>query len=425
MPCALLLFLTPILLFGQSMPADTFATTDDGSQLYFISSLVLRGSTGESTTPKLFKYANRTFSLVAQVPYSNPGGNVSYWDFLEPRVSGDGTVSGYVATQGCGNSCNLSLGQGYQTTLQFPGSATPLTLPYYCQISRNAQYALCVTAELALQQVAIVNLTTLQMSAPQSTACNGNNLITSDGRALAWNQQQAVLFSATSVQQIPGKMTGCPVISDDGFPHCFIHQSQGLVAFNVATGATTVLTGSQNASDFSINGISYDGSAVLQNGVLFQTDGSAVTILNASLPSGAVSANVLSGNGLIAYGGFVKFDTHGDITVFTDPSPTFTIYGATVPGSQLSLQGQNFTDTTAQAVSFPGPASLAGVQVKLNGIPVPLIYVSPTTVSFEIPWETPIATTLELVTSTASQLVEGPVPMNLSSFAPFLEEAAP
>jgi hypothetical protein len=194
MPRALLLFLTPILFFGQSTqpsPADAFATTDDGSQLYFISSLVLRGSTGESTTPKLFKYASGTFSLVAQVPYSNPGGNVSYWDFLEPRVSGDGNVSGYVATQGCGNSCNLSAGQGYLTTLQLPGSATPITLPYYCQISRNAQFALCVTAEPSLQQVAIVNLPTMQMSVPQSTVCHGKNLITSDGRALAWNQQQS------------------------------------------------------------------------------------------------------------------------------------------------------------------------------------------------------------------------------------------
>jgi uncharacterized protein (TIGR03437 family) len=59
--------------------------------------------------------------------------------------------------------------------------------------------------------------------------------------------------------------------------------------------------------------------------------------------------------------------------------------------------------------------------VKINGTAVPLISVSPTSVSFQIPWEMPdINTTVELDTSVTSQLTEGPQPLYLAAYAPYV-----
>ena len=415
---AVLVFAPVVSLLAQYPAPEAsptgFAVTDDGNQLYFVSSLELRGSTGETTAPKLLKLVNGAYSLVQSPPQSP-------WVMLEPRVSGDGTVIGYVASNGCGRSCNLNYPtMAYETVLQFPGSAAPVTIPYYCQISKNAHYALCVLAEPALQQVAIVNLQTMQMSAPQLTACNSVNLITSAGQALAWNEQQPVLFNAAGAESLPfDNMVGCPVISDDGSTIAFVSK-QGLNVYNVADRAVTILN--LQIGTLSIDGISNDGSAILANGVLYQTSGAGFITLSNSTSSGPVFADVLAGNGSFAWGRFIQFDAHGNANNYTDPTPTFTYAGfLQAPGSYFVLQGQNLSSTTGQAASFPGPMTLAGVQVKINGTAVPLISVSPTSVSFQIPWEMPdINTTVELDTSVTSQLTEGPLPLYLAAFAPYV-----
>jgi hypothetical protein len=63
-------------------------TTEDGSQLYFSSSLRLRGTT-EVDVPKIFRYSV-TFELVQQP--TAPGEVV-----VEPELSSDGTVVGYTS----------------------------------------------------------------------------------------------------------------------------------------------------------------------------------------------------------------------------------------------------------------------------------------------------------------------------------------
>jgi uncharacterized protein (TIGR03437 family) len=417
MPRALALLFVILPLAGQSTgpsPADSYTTTDDGRQLYFVSNFLLRGSTGETTTPKLFKYDGTTFSLVVQIPYAVVNDNPIFYALLSPRISGDGSVVGYVATQGCGNSCTVN--GGYQTTLQFPGQTAPLTLPYYCQISRNAQYALCVTAQPSLQQVAIVNLSTMQMSPSQLTACHGRNLITSDGRAVAWNQQEIILFSATGAQHIASDSYGCPVISDDG--SVIVYPShQGVTVYNVATGSAAAITPACNVCNFqSPSAITNDGKLVLVSGSLLRTDGGGGSAMIADR-----NAGVLSGNGKVIYDGLTKIDVaSGDVTQLAQPTPQFTVSAPfCVPGSYYVVQGTNLSATSESAASFPGPTTLAGTQIKINGTAVPLISASPTAVAFQVPWETPLySASLDLVTSTGSPFVQGPVNLSLVPYAP-------
>ena len=57
------------------------------------------------------------------------------------------------------------------------------------------------------------------------------------------------------------------------------------------------------------------------------------------------------------------------------------------PGSDPSLFGEGLADETIVANTVPLPLELGGVSVELNGIPAPLIFVSPNQINFQSPWE--------------------------------------
>jgi uncharacterized protein (TIGR03437 family) len=63
---------------------------------------------------------------------------------------------------------------------------------------------------------------------------------------------------------------------------------------------------------------------------------------------------------------------------------------ALAPGALATLYGTNLADAEhliSPTSSFP--TSVAGVSVSVNSVNAPLIYVSPTQINFQIPWETP------------------------------------
>jgi uncharacterized protein (TIGR03437 family) len=63
--------------------------------------------------------------------------------------------------------------------------------------------------------------------------------------------------------------------------------------------------------------------------------------------------------------------------------------GALSPGSLAALYGENLTDAVhviAGVATFP--MSVAGVSVSVSGVNAPLLYLSPTQINFQIPWET-------------------------------------
>lgn len=59
------------------------------------------------------------------------------------------------------------------------------------------------------------------------------------------------------------------------------------------------------------------------------------------------------------------------------------------PGAIITVMGTNLSDNTATGTPTAGqlPTTLGGVQVYIDGIPSPLLYVSPTEVNVQIPWE--------------------------------------
>jgi uncharacterized protein (TIGR03437 family) len=61
------------------------------------------------------------------------------------------------------------------------------------------------------------------------------------------------------------------------------------------------------------------------------------------------------------------------------------------PGALATVFGSNFALRNASA-NAPLPTSLAGVSVSVNGRSAPLLYVIPTQVNFQVPWETALGT---------------------------------
>jgi beta-glucosidase len=63
--------------------------------------------------------------------------------------------------------------------------------------------------------------------------------------------------------------------------------------------------------------------------------------------------------------------------------------GDLAPGGLATLYGSNLADAQHLIAANPTfPTSVAGVSVSVNGVAAPLIYVSPTQINFQIPWET-------------------------------------
>jgi uncharacterized protein (TIGR03437 family) len=66
------------------------------------------------------------------------------------------------------------------------------------------------------------------------------------------------------------------------------------------------------------------------------------------------------------------------------PAPQNFVAG----GSLISIFGSQLTSgSTMQAASLPLPVKLAGTSVQVNGVPIPLLYASPTQINAQLPFE--------------------------------------
>ena len=72
--------------------------------------------------------------------------------------------------------------------------------------------------------------------------------------------------------------------------------------------------------------------------------------------------------------------------------------GTMAPGGLATLYGSNLADSIPSIVPTSGfPNNAGGVTVSVNGVNAPLIYVSPTQINFQIPWETAAGTSVPVI----------------------------
>jgi uncharacterized protein (TIGR03437 family) len=86
-------------------------------------------------------------------------------------------------------------------------------------------------------------------------------------------------------------------------------------------------------------------------------------------------------------------------------------------GSLATLVGTDLAAVTASASQFPLPKVLMGVKVTVNAIDAPLLYVSPTQINFQVPFEAPADGTA-FVTVTRDGVASVPAPITLALNTP-------
>jgi uncharacterized protein (TIGR03437 family) len=91
--------------------------------------------------------------------------------------------------------------------------------------------------------------------------------------------------------------------------------------------------------------------------------------------------------------------------------------GLGASGSIASIFGTSFATGQAWAGSLPLPTTLGSTMVRVNGIPAPLFYVSPTQINFQLPWELAGQSTVSVTVATGNT-ISGALTVALAQFAP-------
>lgn len=119
---------------------------------------------------------------------------------------------------------------------------------------------------------------------------------------------------------------------------------------------------------------------------------------------------------------------YGTLPATAPATPSFTANAVTngasfsdglTRGSVTTIFGANLAPVgiAASAAFVPLPTSLDGVMVTVNSAPAPLWYVSPAQISFQMPWEAPLAGTSSIQVYNGFG-VSQTVPVTLSPYAP-------
>jgi uncharacterized protein (TIGR03437 family) len=230
-----------------------------------------------------------------------------------------------------------------------------------------------------------------------------------------------------------GPVFGIPVY----FSHTVYFSGAGdaLKAFSIANGLLSEQPVSQSLVTFpfpgSVPSISANGPS---NGILWTIDSSAqlhafdASNLKNELYRGSVGSYVKFSTPTIA-NGKVYVGTMNSLAVFgllnsgagtVDAIVNAAAFqpGPAAPGSIVSVFGSNLAPSVASAQTLPLPTSLEGASIRVNGVPSPLYYVSPTQVNAQIPYEVSTGPATVILSVGANVLL--PVPLTIQRSAPGL-----
>jgi hypothetical protein len=385
------------------------ATTDDGSELYFSSTLRLKGS-GEYINSKIFEITQGNYQLIAQIAPSALG------DLYLPGVSGDGTILTY--DQICTASCTNPAPRGFVIGAQLP---PVMTASGSLRVSHNGRYllnscclgnAVAAPAEFYDAQTGIVTqihgLRAID-DGRHSIADDGTLLLTTGAGFAKWYLYNSGNYTLLPIQ--PDIVTGSASLSADG--SVMVYQSSvnrngsgnygaaALYTYNVKTSASAMLaTGPQALTIVPMCGcpivlgpwflpsISNDGSRVLFQDADTVTGQVQVFVSNAdgtdlveltNEPQG-IAESTISGDGQVAYATTATGDllfinaVTGDIQRLLGDLPSFEDI-APVAGSRTIVKGTRLATPDGQSL-----VSFAEFQA-------PVISVSSTSVVLQVPWE--------------------------------------
>lgn len=145
-----------------------------------------------------------------------------------------------------------------------------------------------------------------------------------------------------------------------------------------------------------VNGTGFASGAIIQwNGVGLPTAFVSDTQMTAAVSADAV-ASPQTALVTVAVPGGLSNTVAFPVVV---PPPSMAAAGVVnaaslapsiAPGSVISIFGSNLAPASATVTAYPAPTSLNGVTVTVNGQNAPLLYVDPSQINAQVPFETPV-----------------------------------
>ncbi len=389
------------------------AASDDGSQVYFATSLRLASELSLNLPPTQAIYRITSDGTVERFSTPPPFDSALPVSHGNPQLSGDGSVVSYTVTQSCvgGSSCFLSHPATYFSYLFVNGQQRDGPRGGSAQISRNGRYVFSYGAWSSMASGSVVyddlfDLQTgrnVQLSFPPAS---NRQALTSTGGVLGIQPDRTLLLwrpQTTRIRKIaPAEPAQIAMINDAATRIVYTASCDGngnchLRSLDLLGGADTLISSSATTA---FPSISNDGSVILylaapQPGQavqawLYQPDSGSPRQLT-SFEEGVDEA-VLNGLGtavIAATGGrLVKIDTKtGAVTELIGRTPVCNAgFTALIPGSILPINASGVV-TSAQTAPTPLPTSLAGVRVLMNATPLPILSVAPGQIWFQVPFE--------------------------------------
>jgi len=166
------------------------------------------------------------------------------------------------------------------------------------------------------------------------------------------------------------------------------------------------------------------GAAAEWNGVRLVSNVLSASALTASVPAsflsqpGAVQVDVVNPDG--QHSNSISFTISGLSGPAINANGIVNAASAqplVAPGSLASIFGTGLATAEASAPSLPLPTVLQGTTVSFNGTQAPLIYVSPTQINFQVPFEAPTSGHAQVIVSSVGTN-SGAVNVALAEFAP-------
>jgi uncharacterized protein (TIGR03437 family) len=413
-------------------------TTDTGGQLYFSTSLRLRGTHG-NFDPKILRYVG-VFQPFREAELQTPQQNPFYTNFFQltgPQVSGDSTVVAYTANAVCTNTGSPSgclgdvLQQGNIVGLSV---ASSLLNDGEIMLSGDKRYALMINGQL-VSSPRLIDLATGKVTVIANYYQVGDHQVFADDGSILLQVAnpepgQLVLWSPVSPVPLQLSQSLILVARLSRNRSKVVYEAVGpasevLIAYDVASGTETVLAtappSTPNAfgqyTPYFYPWITNDGRTVLfqsadTTGVpqafLIHTDRSNLRQLT-HVPEG-VSEATLSGYGNAAYAAtpqarLVRIDVaSGTVTELAPPSAQVSSISSPALGSLAQLSGHGLNAATA---------------VYVNDQSLPIYLKSDTSAVFQVPWEASTATPAVIrVTDNSNSPFEGTLSVPLAAVSP-------
>lgn len=160
---------------------------------------------------------------------------------------------------------------------------------------------------------------------------------------------------------------------------------------------------SENSIEFFVDGVPYQTltPSSLPAGALWPFNAPMFPLLNVAVGSSATFLGTPDASVAFPQDMLVDYVRIYRAATVTPATPAITpgsvinaasYLGSISPGSLATLYGANLADAehliAGPAAGQSFPTAVAGVTVNVNGVNAPLIYVSPTQINFQVPWET-------------------------------------